>query len=173
MRPLTERGRAQFEDEADTLYDAEDRARGYLRVKSRQNNELHDVGLVTVSIGVALSAQRDYTDPREVIAVANEMKTVAKNQPGSFVAYDRRRPSTSRARARRGDPGLSDHFRARHAGCDLYRAAIRPAVPRGTLRAYPPARWRDSVKFRTGGDPGRAAPVSPRPGGRQPPVDPV
>jgi diguanylate cyclase (GGDEF)-like protein len=91
VRPLTERAVREFEDEADTLYDAEDRARGYLRVKSRQNNELHDVGLVTVSIGVALSAQREYGDPREVIAVANEMKTVAKNQPGSFVAYDRRR----------------------------------------------------------------------------------
>ena len=27
--------------------------------------------------------------PREVLAVANEMKNVAKKEPGSFVAYDR------------------------------------------------------------------------------------
>jgi diguanylate cyclase (GGDEF)-like protein len=91
VRLLAERAVGEFEAEADSLYDPEDRARGYLRVKSRRNNELTDVGLVTVSIGVALSAQRDYTDPREVIAVANEMKAVAKNQPGSFVAYDRRK----------------------------------------------------------------------------------
>ena len=46
---------------------------------------------MTVSIGVALShGDRRFEDPREIIAVANEMKTVAKSQPGSFVAVDRR-----------------------------------------------------------------------------------
>ncbi len=49
-----------------------------------------DVGLVTVSVGVALSSRRPYTDPRELVAVASEMKTVAKSQPGSYVAVDRR-----------------------------------------------------------------------------------
>jgi diguanylate cyclase (GGDEF)-like protein len=91
VRVIAERAVSEFEAEADALYDPEDRARGYLQVKSRRSNELTDIGLVTVSIGVALSAQREYHDPREVIAVANEMKAVAKNQPGSFVAYDRRR----------------------------------------------------------------------------------
>jgi len=51
---------------------------------------MRDVGPVTVSIGVALSARRRYGDPRELIAVASEMKSVAKGQPGSFVAFDRR-----------------------------------------------------------------------------------
>jgi hypothetical protein len=46
---------------------------------------------VTISVGVSLSTRRRYADPREVVAVANEMKQVAKRQPGSFVAYDRRR----------------------------------------------------------------------------------
>jgi hypothetical protein len=45
---------------------------------------------VTVSVGVALSTRRAYTDPRELVADASEMKTVAKSQPGSFVAVDRR-----------------------------------------------------------------------------------
>jgi hypothetical protein len=40
---------------------------------------------------VALSTARTYTDPREVIEVATNMKNVAKKEPGSFVAYDRRR----------------------------------------------------------------------------------
>ena len=86
---LTDRAVTEFEAAADALYDAEDRDRGYVSVKSRRDG-VRDVGLVTVSVGVALSSRRAYTDPREVIAHASEMKTVAKSQPGSFVAMDRR-----------------------------------------------------------------------------------
>jgi len=48
---------------------------------------------VTLSIGVAQATVegRMFTDPRVVIAVASEMKKVAKSQPGSYVAIDRRR----------------------------------------------------------------------------------
>jgi diguanylate cyclase (GGDEF)-like protein len=89
VRPLTERAVFEFEAAADELYDPDDRARGYLRVRSRTEG-MRDVGPVTVSIGVALSAKRRYEDPRELIAVASEMKSVAKSQPGSYVAFDRR-----------------------------------------------------------------------------------
>jgi diguanylate cyclase (GGDEF)-like protein len=89
IRPLTEKAVAEFEAEADNLYEPTDRARGYISVTSRRAG-LQDVGLVTVSIGVALSSRRRYGDPRELIAVASEMKTVAKSQPGSYVAVDRR-----------------------------------------------------------------------------------
>ena len=89
IRPLTDKAVAEFEAEADRLYDEDDRARGYLSVKSRRDG-VRDVGLVTVSIGVALSSRAPYTDPRELVATASEMKTVAKSQPGSYVAVDRR-----------------------------------------------------------------------------------
>jgi diguanylate cyclase (GGDEF)-like protein len=89
IRPLIERAVGQFEAAADTLYDEQDRARRYVSVKSRRDG-VRDVGLVTVSVGVALSTRRVYTDPRELIADASEMKTVAKSQPGSYVAVDRR-----------------------------------------------------------------------------------
>jgi diguanylate cyclase (GGDEF)-like protein len=89
VRPLTERAVSEFEAAADRLYDEQDRARGYVSVKSRRDG-VKDVGLVTVSVGVALSTRRLYTDPRELIADASEMKTVAKSQPGSYVAVDRR-----------------------------------------------------------------------------------
>jgi len=89
VRPVTERAVAEFEKAADALYDEQDRDRGYVSVKSRRDG-VKEVGLVTVSIGVALSTRRAYTDPRELIAVATEMKGVAKNQPGSYVAMDRR-----------------------------------------------------------------------------------
>lgn len=89
IRPLTETAVTAFESDADQLYDAEDRERGYVSVKSRREG-VRDVGLVTVSVGVALSTRRPYTDPRELVADASEMKTVAKSQPGSYVAVDRR-----------------------------------------------------------------------------------
>jgi diguanylate cyclase (GGDEF)-like protein len=87
--PLTDKAVTEFESAADQLYDAEDRDRGYVSVKSRRDG-VRDVGLVTVSVGVALSTRRSYVDPRELVADASEMKTVAKSQPGSFVAVDRR-----------------------------------------------------------------------------------
>jgi diguanylate cyclase (GGDEF)-like protein len=89
VRPLTEEAVIEFEKASDALYDEEDRHRGYVTVKSRREGP-RDVGLVTVSVGVALSSRRHYTDPRQIIADATEMKGVAKGQPGSYVAVDRR-----------------------------------------------------------------------------------
>lgn len=89
VRAITQRAVEDFERGADELYDPEDAARGYLEVPDRRGN-IQRPNLVSISVGVALSTARPYTDPREVITVANEMKGVAKKQPGSFVAYDRR-----------------------------------------------------------------------------------
>jgi diguanylate cyclase (GGDEF)-like protein len=89
VRAITEQAVSEFESAADGLYDEEDRRRGYLNVKSRRDGT-QGVGLVTVSIGVALSTRRHYTDPRQIVADATEMKGVAKTQPGSYVAVDRR-----------------------------------------------------------------------------------
>jgi diguanylate cyclase (GGDEF)-like protein len=89
VRPLTKQVVEEFEAMADRLYDPVDSQRGYLEIPDRKG-DVRLVNLVTVSIGVALSTHRDYADPREVIAVASEMKTVAKTQPGSYVAMDRR-----------------------------------------------------------------------------------
>ncbi len=88
--PVTERAIALFEESSPALYDDEDAQRGYFEVLDRQGRS-HRHGLLTVSIGVALSTQRTFTDHREVVAVASEMKQVAKRSPGSVVAVDRRR----------------------------------------------------------------------------------
>jgi diguanylate cyclase (GGDEF)-like protein len=90
VRPLTERAVVDFEASADALYDPVDAARGYLELTKR-TGEVQRANLVTLSIGVAQSTDyRRYADPREVVSVASEMKTVAKTQPGSYVAVDRR-----------------------------------------------------------------------------------
>jgi len=88
--PLTERAVVDFESAADALYDPEDSRRGYIEVVKR-SGEAQQANLVTLSIGVALSTNRVGADPREIIAVASEMKTVAKGYAGSYVAMDRRR----------------------------------------------------------------------------------
>ncbi|MDG4824480.1 response regulator [Asanoa sp. WMMD1127] len=90
VRPLAEQAVLDFEKTTDGLYDERDAARGYVEVRDRRNN-IQRAALVTLSIGVALSSgDRRFNDPREIIALANEMKSVAKSQPGSYVAVDRR-----------------------------------------------------------------------------------
>jgi diguanylate cyclase (GGDEF)-like protein len=91
VRPLTERAVVDFERAADELYDPSDAQRGYVELPDRRGN-VQRAALVTLSIGVSLStAERRLTDPLDAIAVASEMKSVAKHQPGSYVAVDRRR----------------------------------------------------------------------------------
>jgi diguanylate cyclase (GGDEF)-like protein len=95
--PLTKRAVTDFEAAADQLYDAEDARRGYIEVPDRRGNKQR-AHLVTLSIGVAESkaSGRRFTDPRVVVTVASEMKKVAKSQPGSYVAIDRRRSEARR-----------------------------------------------------------------------------
>jgi diguanylate cyclase (GGDEF)-like protein len=90
--PLTQRTVTDFEQTADQLYEPIDAQRGYIEVPDRRGNK-HRAALVTLSIGVAQATAdgRRFADPRVVIAVASEMKKVAKSQPGSYVAIDRRR----------------------------------------------------------------------------------
>jgi diguanylate cyclase (GGDEF)-like protein len=91
VRPLTERAVIDFERTADDLYDQVDAQRGYVELPDRRGN-LQRAALVTLSIGVSLSTpEKRFTNPIEAIAVASEMKSVAKHQPGSYVAVDRRR----------------------------------------------------------------------------------
>jgi diguanylate cyclase (GGDEF)-like protein len=89
VRPLTEKAVVDFETSADELYDPADSQRGFLELTDRRGNTQR-ANLVTISIGVALSTSRRHADPREVIAIASDMKHVAKTQPGSYVAVDRR-----------------------------------------------------------------------------------
>jgi diguanylate cyclase (GGDEF)-like protein len=71
------------------LHESEDVSRGFLAVVDRQGHERH-YPLTSVSIGVATTERRQYADHRDVVAVASEMKTVAKARAGSAVAIDRR-----------------------------------------------------------------------------------
>ena len=71
------------------LYDEEDRKRGFIRVRDRQKRTTR-FPLMTLSIGVASSAHRRFATYLEAADIASEMKEVAKQDPGSSFAIDRR-----------------------------------------------------------------------------------
>jgi len=125
IRPLSEHAILTFEQALDSLYDPIDAGRGYLE-KLDQRGETQRASLVTVSIGFALSTAARPMTPRDVSAAASEMKTVAKSQPGSYVAIDRRTVGQS---SRRGVIGVSAQLPARRS---------QPDSRRGRLIGYPP-----------------------------------
>lgn len=87
--PLAGSAIAQFDAAVPALYDPADRERGWLEAVDRRG-EKRRYALVAMSIGIASHTDGD-RDHRAVVAAANEMKGVAKGQPGSSVAVDRRR----------------------------------------------------------------------------------
>jgi GGDEF domain-containing protein len=87
--PLCRRVVHLFDSEVRAKHDHNDVDRGYLEVVDRQG-VVRRSPLVSISVGIALSGRRSYRDHREVVAVATEMKAVAKATPGSSIAVDRR-----------------------------------------------------------------------------------
>ncbi|HVF04695.1 MAG TPA: GGDEF domain-containing protein, partial [Frankiaceae bacterium] len=87
--PIAKRVVEVFDNAAPRLHDPVDAERGYLEVTDRQGS-VRRFPVVSVSIGIALTGARMFTDKREVVDVATEMKKVAKTQVGSSIAIDRR-----------------------------------------------------------------------------------
>ncbi len=79
----------RFDREAPQLYDTDDAEKGFISVKDRQGN-LNKFPLLSVSVGGASTKTRNFEHYGEVVTVATEMKQVAKGQPGSAYAFDRR-----------------------------------------------------------------------------------
>jgi diguanylate cyclase (GGDEF)-like protein len=86
---LTER----FDVLAPSFYSEQDREVGVIRVEDRQGTMV-DVPFVSVAIGVVHNNGRPFAHPGEAVALATEMKHVAKLQSGagSTYAVDRRGP---------------------------------------------------------------------------------
>ena len=51
---------------------------------------LQDIPLVAISVGIASTSKRQFAHYGEAVAVATEMKSFAKREPGSSYAVDRR-----------------------------------------------------------------------------------
>ncbi len=70
-------------------YNEQDRRAGYFFGKDRRG-QLHQVPLMTLSLGVVTNAHRTFTHPAQVSELATEMKSYAKTLPGSVYVVDRR-----------------------------------------------------------------------------------
>ncbi len=55
-----------------------------------RRGQLHQVPLMSVSIGVVTNERRHFSHPSQVSELATEMKSYAKSMPGSVFAVDRR-----------------------------------------------------------------------------------
>ena len=87
--PVAREAIARFDRVAPTLYDPEDRARGFIEAEDRRG-ERRRFPLLSISIGIATTAVRRFTHRAEAVAVATELKNLAKRTPGSSYAVDRR-----------------------------------------------------------------------------------
>src|SRR4249919_2890273 len=79
----------RFEEARSDFYESEDLDRGFVRIEDRKG-VMQDIPLVAVSVGIASTAKRQFAHYGEAVAVATEMKSFAKRQPGSSYAVDRR-----------------------------------------------------------------------------------
>jgi len=89
MRNVCEAIISQFDAQVPSLYDAEDRARGYVATMDRQGVR-QDFPIVTVSIGVVTNRQRVLTTEYEVSDIAAQLKKQAKQSPNSVYLVDQR-----------------------------------------------------------------------------------
>lgn len=80
---------ARFDDLSPDLYDASDRTLGYIEVVTRERVTA-EVPMLSVSMGLATTAVRWFANPHEAVAVATELKALAKQTPGSAWSVDRR-----------------------------------------------------------------------------------
>ena len=80
----------RFDALSPTLYDDPDAAAGFLEGEDRKGN-VERFPLLSVSIGIASTAVRRFEHRAEAVALATELKNLAKRTDGSSVAADRRR----------------------------------------------------------------------------------
>ncbi|MFP4624237.1 MAG: diguanylate cyclase domain-containing protein [Gemmatimonadota bacterium] len=81
---------AIFDELIPYQYSPEDREHGHFIARDRRGN-LHQIPLMTLSIGVVTNRHRVFEHPARVSELATEMKSYAKTIEGSVYAVDRRR----------------------------------------------------------------------------------
>jgi GGDEF domain-containing protein len=78
-----------FEELIPFQYIDEDRNNGFFVARDRRG-VLHEIPLMSLSIGVVTNRIRSFSHPARVSELATEMKAYAKTLPGSVYAVDRR-----------------------------------------------------------------------------------
>ena len=85
----------RFDEAVPSLYDKEDRERGWIEYEDRSGTKLR-TGLLSVSIGIVMAEPGSYESAAALASRAAEVKGVAKRMPGSRWVVDRRRAPESR-----------------------------------------------------------------------------
>jgi PleD family two-component response regulator len=87
----------RFDDAVPSLYDPEDRGRGWIEFEDRTGNK-HRTSLVSLSTGIVIAKPGAFGSAPALASRAAEVKGVAKRIPGSKWVVDRRRPPDSMRR---------------------------------------------------------------------------
>ncbi|HYT25777.1 MAG TPA: response regulator [Actinomycetota bacterium] len=87
--PFAHLAMSGFDARIPSLYDPEDAKAGVIEVEDRQGQP-RCFPIVSVSLGIAANTRRRFVDHRELVATATELKSLAKREPGSAYAMDRR-----------------------------------------------------------------------------------
>ena len=80
----------EFDAAIPQFYDAEDRERGFIMSRDR-NDRVQQYAIMTISIAVVTNERRDITTPMQVAEVAAQLKKYAKSFPKSIFVVDQRR----------------------------------------------------------------------------------
>ncbi|PDW04805.1 diguanylate cyclase domain-containing protein [Candidatus Viridilinea mediisalina] len=136
---LCQRIIASFDAQVPQLYDEVDLQRGFLRGIDRQGMA-RQFGLLSLSISVVSTSEREFTSVDEISKIAAEVKQAAKSISGSSYVFDRRSSKQAPPEERRGLPRpaaliiyINDSIRAamvtslRHQG---YRPLIADSIVR-------------------------------------------
>ena len=81
----------RFDELAPTFYEPDDRSRGHIEIENRRG-VIEQFGFVSLDIGIAHTGTGPFEHPGQVVAIATEMKHVAKmrSDGDSVYAVDRR-----------------------------------------------------------------------------------
>ena len=82
----------RFDEDVGAFYGPDELDRGYVEATDRRGARVRHA-LVTISVGIATTAVRSFSEFGEVVSVATEMKQAAKRAEGSCYAVDRRHTS--------------------------------------------------------------------------------
>ncbi len=126
VRPLAEELIARFDERVRNLYDPIDLEHGYLQGVDRQGVPRR-FPIIAVSIGVASNLHRHFSDYQEVSRVAAEMKSFAKQQPGSSFAIDSRSDDAAVRENRRGEarPAVLVALEGEHVRAAIVQALVQ------------------------------------------------
>jgi GGDEF domain-containing protein len=80
----------EFDAAIPGFYDQEDRERGYIISRDR-NEVVQQFPIMTVSIAVVTNERRDITSPLQIAEIAAQLKKYAKSFPKSIFVIDQRR----------------------------------------------------------------------------------